>query len=223
MHVLRVFRKLPNFPKCEVYGEIHQPKWAQLVSSSTILLSSIIRVQWNFFKKRKERTKSTCSFSLSISPYLLKWWESFNISHDSSLLRKIILHYDSILLKSLPAKWAFSLANQNGKGCQQALLFSLFPPDAKFLHVSLNQKYWKIRKEGEKSSTDMYMNQRRGGGVRQKGGREGRRRESQSCQKSNLIKPTLKKKQKKPPCTHFFLKRQHRFSIHKLTSITSVS
>lgn len=98
-------------------------------------------VQWKYFKNNgKETTNDTNSesLSLSFSQRAPKMWESSNIAHNSSLLSKILLHYDSILLQSQSVrKQGFSWQE---KRVSAGIAFSVFPPDVKFLHVGQNQE-----------------------------------------------------------------------------------
>lgn len=126
------------------------------------------------------------SLLLSISQRAPRVWESSNISHNSSLLSKILFHGDSILLQSPSVREVGFVLSPNWKTVSVS---TSFLPDAKFLPRNQNQKYHEIRKEGGTSSTEMYMNERSEGSkergrqrreVGERGGGRDRRRTSET-------------------------------------------
>lgn len=148
-----MYLELPNFPKCEVHGEIHQAKRAQLVSSITTVINDK-RVQKFFKNKGKETTNNTnsCSTSLSISQRAPTIWEFSNIDHNSSLLSKFYFIMIAFSCNHSLLEVGFFLLPIS-KHCFPCVLFRLY----KFLHEGQNQKYWKIRKEKKVMQTYIWI------------------------------------------------------------------
>lgn len=179
------------------------------MSTICFILHNVIinykRVQWNFFKKGKEITSNTnsCSLSISICQRAAGIWESPNISHNSPCSVKfsfimITFYCNHCLL----GKWGFSSCQSKCKRVSVSIACPLFPSNTQFLHVLWNQKYWKSRKEGGESSTEMHMNQR--GGMEEKGGRK-KGREVGRKEGIRVLANTVSKKQFDKTHKYFFL------------------